>query len=129
MADPANRGQNAEQWRRDMKNLVLAGALVAVLVSPAFAENPRDPNDPYNTNEEHLSAQSRQTERGVNVQASPQVRPTRPAVETDSTVGLANTNDGPNGTVIRDGEVVGQDPDPTIRAMIGQDYDQTNQPQ
>jgi hypothetical protein len=104
-----------------MKNLVLAGALVAVLVSPAFAEDsPRDPNDPYNTNEAHLSAQSRETERGVNVQTSPL------AGTTDwDAVGSAwaDTNDGPDDTVIRDGEVVGQNLDPTIRAMIGKDYD------
>ena len=80
-----------------MKNLVLAGALVAVLVSPAFAEEPLNPNDPYNTNEEHLSAQSRETERGLDVQTSPQ------AGTTDydwgqSTSGMSNRNDRPNGS-------------------------------
>ena len=78
-----------------MKNLVLAGALVAVLVTPAFAEEPLNPNDPYNTNEEHLSAQSRETEQGLDVQTSPQ------AGTTDydwgqSTDGMSNRNDRPN---------------------------------
>jgi hypothetical protein len=84
-----------------MKNLVLAGALVAVLVSPAFAEEPLNPNDPYNTNEEHLSAQSRETERGLNVQTSPQ------AGTTDwdwgqSTNGMSNRNDRESGKGIRE---------------------------
>jgi hypothetical protein len=91
-----------------MKNLVLAGALLAVLVSPAFAQraggdNPRDPNDPYNTNAEHLGAQSRETERGLNVQTSPQ------AGTTDwdwgqSTNGMSNMDGRPNGRGDRDSQ-------------------------
>ena len=55
-----------------MKSFVLAAALAAVLVSPALAEEPLNPNDPYNTNEAHLSAQSREIEQGIPIQTSPQ---------------------------------------------------------
>jgi hypothetical protein len=87
-----------------MKSLVLAAALVAVLASPAFAQraggdNPQNPNDPYNTNAEHLGAQSREKERGLDVQTSPQ------AGTTDwdwgkSTTGESNRNNEPNRRVI-----------------------------
>src|SRR3954468_20009162 len=105
----------ADQWRRDMKNLVLAGALLAVLASPAFAEEPYSANDPYNNDAKHLNAQSQ------DVQTSLQARPARSA---QSTFALSHTKDGPNGTVIRDGQVVGQDPDPAVRPTIGADFDQ-----
>jgi hypothetical protein len=58
-----------------MRKLMLAGALAAVLVSPAFAQdasNPRDPNDPYYTDASHLGAQSLEKEQGLDVQTSPQ---------------------------------------------------------
>jgi hypothetical protein len=98
-----------------MKKLVLAGALAAVLAAPACAEDPYNANDPYNTNAKHLDAQSQ----------GPKARAQGGAIDmTQSTGGISNTNDGPNGTVIRDGEVVGQDPDPTVRATIGTDFDQ-----
>jgi hypothetical protein len=105
----------ADQRRRHMKNLVLAGALLAILASPAFAEDPYSKNDPYEGNAKHLNAQDQQG------QMAPQAQPARPS---QSTVGMGrsnteNTNNGPNGTVIRDGQVVGQDPDPKVRALIG----------
>ncbi len=40
------------------KNLVLAGALLAVLASPAFAEDPYNANDPYNSDARHLNAKA-----------------------------------------------------------------------
>lgn len=83
-----------------MKSLVLAGALVAVLASPAFAQraggaNPENPNDPYNTNASHLGAQSLEKEQGLHIQTSPQ------AGTTDydwgqSTNGMSDRNDRPN---------------------------------
>jgi hypothetical protein len=82
-----------------MKNLLLAGALAAVLASPAFAEEPLNPNDPYKTDAEHLSAQSRETEQGMYVQTSPQAGTTNWNWG-QSTDGMSNGN-GPNGTVIR----------------------------
>ena len=86
-----------------MKNLVLAGALLAVLVSPAFADdNPRNPNDPYNTNEDHLSAQSRETAQGLHVQTSPQAGTTD--WDWGQSTGMSNRNDGANGTVMRDSQ-------------------------
>jgi hypothetical protein len=105
----------ADQWRRQMKNLVLAGALLAVLVSPAFAEDPYSKTDPYESNAKHLDAAEQ------SAQVAPLARSSRSA---QSTVGLSNTNDGPKGEVIRNGEVVGQDPDPSVRSMIGQGYDE-----
>jgi hypothetical protein len=100
-----------------LKNIVLAGALIAAFASPAFAELAGDnsPNNPYNTNAAHLDSQS----RGAQSWAQD-----RSVGKTESSVGLSNTNDGPNGTVIRGGEIVGQDPDPTVRATLGADYDQ-----
>jgi hypothetical protein len=93
----------ADQRRRNMKNLILAGALLAVLVSPAFAQrgggdNPRDPNDPYNTNAEHLDAQSQEKAQGLDVQTSPQ------AGTTDWDWGQSTTgrNVEPNRRVIQD---------------------------
>ena len=40
------------------KNLVLAGALLAVLASPALAEDPYNANDAYNSNARHLNAET-----------------------------------------------------------------------
>ena len=40
------------------KNLVLAGALLAVLASPARAEAPYNANDAYNSNARHLNAEA-----------------------------------------------------------------------
>ena len=97
------------------KNLVLAGALLAVLASPALAEDPYNANDAYNSNARHLNGQSVGT--GAWVQSGP-------VAMAPSTFGAFNTNDGPNGTVIRNGAVVGQDPDPAVRATLGADYDQ-----
>jgi hypothetical protein len=89
-----------------MKTLVLAGALVAVLASPAFAQraggaNPEDPNDPYNTNASHLGAQSLEKEQGLQIQTSPQ------AGTTDydwgqSTTGKSNRDEEPNRRVIQE---------------------------
>jgi hypothetical protein len=99
-----------------LKNIVLAGALVAAFASPALAHlTGGNSNDPYETNSAHMNAQSR------GAQSWAQDRSVR---KTQSGVGLSNTNDGPNGTVIRGGEVVGQDPDPTVRATLGADYDE-----
>ena len=41
-----------------MKNLVLAGALLAVLSSSALAEDPYDANDAYNSDAKHLNAET-----------------------------------------------------------------------
>jgi hypothetical protein len=97
------------------KNLVLAGALLAVLASPAFAEDPYNANDPYNGDEAHLSGQS---------QGAASWAQGAPVAVAPSTLGAVNTDNGPNGTVIRDGQVVGQDPDATVRAQLGADFDQ-----
>ena len=35
---------------------------------------------------------------------------------------LPDTNNGPGGTVIRDGHIIGRDPDPFIRESLGRDY-------
>jgi hypothetical protein len=49
----------ADQWRKHMtKNLVLAGALLAALASPAFAEDPYNANDSYNSDARHLNAET-----------------------------------------------------------------------
>ena len=40
------------------KNLMLAGALLAVLASPAFAEDPYSANDPYGRDAKHLNAET-----------------------------------------------------------------------
>ena len=99
-----------------MRNLILAGALAAVLVSPAFAEDPYDPTDPYATDARHLSARSQVKAQSQDVQILPEAQP---SWASELTVGMSSTDNGPNGTVIRHGVVVGQDPDPTVRAVIG----------
>jgi opacity protein-like surface antigen len=98
-----------------MKNLMLAGALLAVLSSSALAEDPYDANDPYRSDARHLNGQSQGTGDWAQ-SGSVAVAP--------STYGAFNTNDGPNGTVIRGGEVVGQDPDPAVRAQLGAEVDE-----
>jgi len=35
---------------------------------------------------------------------------------------LPDTNNGPGGIVVRDGQIVGRDPDPFIRESIGRDW-------
>ena len=107
------------------KNLVLAGALLAVLASPAFAEEPlaspafaEEPysaNDPNNGGAIHLNTETQGAGSWDQIGSVPLDR---------SIAGAFNTNDGPNGTVIRDGVVVGQDPDPSVRAQLGAEVDQ-----
>jgi hypothetical protein len=97
------------------KNLVLAGALLAVLASPAFAEEPYSANDPYNGDAKHLNAGSQAAGSWDRSGSVPLDR---------SIAGAFQTNDGPNGTVIRDGIVVGQDPDPAVRAQLGAEVDE-----
>jgi hypothetical protein len=87
-----------------MRNLMLAGALVTLLVSPAFAQdaaNPRNPNDPYDTDASHLDAQSLEKAQGLHPQTSPQ------AGTTDydwgqSTSGMSNRNEEPNRRAIQE---------------------------
>jgi hypothetical protein len=97
------------------KNLVLAGALLAVLASPAFAEEPYSANDRYDGDAKHLNTETQGAGSWDQIGSVPLDR---------SIAGAFNTNDGPNGTVIRDGIVVGQDPDPSVRAQLGAEVDQ-----
>jgi hypothetical protein len=87
-----------------MRKIMLAGALAAVLVSPAFAQdasNPRDPNDPYKTDASHLGAQSLEKEQGLDVKTSPQAG-TTDWDRGQSTTGKSNSDDEPNRRVLEE---------------------------
>jgi hypothetical protein len=87
-----------------MRKRMLAGALAAVLVSPAFAQdasNPRDPNDPYNTDASHLGAQSLEKEQGLDVKTSPQAG-TADWDWGQSTSGKSSRDEEPNRRVIEE---------------------------
>ncbi len=75
-----------------MKKLITAGALIALLASPAFAQK---------NSRTHVNAQARAA------QAS--------AAQAGADNGL---NGGPRGEIVWGGKVRGQDPDPFIRGSI-----------
>jgi hypothetical protein len=76
--------------------LLAGGALMTLLAMPVFAQDHLY-NPSYYSNPNASFFQNRHVYR------------------------VPQTDNGPNGTVIRNGRVVGQDPDPTVRSMIGRD--------
>jgi hypothetical protein len=80
--------------RNSMKKFIVAGALVALFVSPALAQTTHNPV--------HVNAKA----RAANASAASQA-------QTDN-----GMNGGPNGEIIWGGKVRGQDPDPFIRGSI-----------